>query len=166
MAWRRRLRVKGSDAAVIILNVYTTNYLVRAPVGVKGYLVKGSVEDDLIAAVRIVAAGKCFFARDLPAVRKRTTLANAEGGGADSYDLQSEKEILQLLPKAIQKEAAAILNVSPYTVETHRCTSCKLNCITAAKLRSTPCATRSSRTAAQRPKKTGLRISRKASFNC
>jgi hypothetical protein len=41
-----------------------------------------------------------------------------------------------------------------------------LNCITAAKLRSTPCATRSSRTAAQRPKKTGLRISRKASFNC
>ena len=41
---------RDPDAAVIILSVYTDEiYLVRAlKSGVKGYLVKGSVEDDLI----------------------------------------------------------------------------------------------------------------------
>jgi DNA-binding NarL/FixJ family response regulator len=44
-------------------------------------------------------------------------------GVADSYNLltEREKEILQLLAEGkSNKEAAGILNVSPYTVETHR----------------------------------------------
>ena len=44
-------------------------------------------------------------------------------GAVDSYDLLTgrEREILQLLAEGkANKEVAAALNISPYTVETHR----------------------------------------------
>ena len=53
--------------------------------------------------------------RDVRLMRKR--------GVQDSYDLltEREREILQLLAEGqSNKEAAAVLNLSPYTVETHR----------------------------------------------
>jgi len=117
---------RDPEAAVIVLSVYTDEvYLVRAlKAGVKGYLVKGSVDDDLVAAVRIVASGKCFFSPEIAQLlADNYTRQLQEKEVEDSYDLltEREKEILQLLAEGrSNKEAAAILNVSPYTVETHR----------------------------------------------
>ena len=117
---------RDPDAAVIILSVYTDEiYLVRAlKSGVKGYLVKGSVEDDLISAVRIVASGKCFFSPEISQLlAENYTRQLQKEELQNSYDLltEREKEILQLLAEGrSNKEAAAILKVSPYTVETHR----------------------------------------------
>jgi DNA-binding NarL/FixJ family response regulator len=117
---------RDPEVAVIVLSVYTDEiYLVRAlKSGVKGYLVKGSVEDDLVAAVRIVAAGKCFFSPEISQLlAENYTRQLQKEEVQDSYDLltEREKEILQLLAEGrSNKEAAAILNLSPYTVETHR----------------------------------------------
>jgi DNA-binding NarL/FixJ family response regulator len=114
------------DIKVIILSMYgDEEFLVRAlTAGVKGYLLKDAVQADLLRAVRAVATGRSFFS---PAIAQ--TLAEdyvrqlQHKGLEDSYELltEREREILQLLAEGrSNKEAAAVLNVSPYTVETHR----------------------------------------------
>jgi DNA-binding NarL/FixJ family response regulator len=114
------------DTKVIILSMHEDEvYLVRAlAAGVKGYLVKGSAFADLPGAVRAVVAGKCFFSPSISKLlaeeyTRQVQLKQLE----DSYDLLTdrEKEILQLLAEGkSNKEAATVLDISPYTVETHR----------------------------------------------
>jgi two-component system response regulator NreC len=117
---------RNVNATVIILSMHTDEvYLVRAlTAGVKGYLVKGSADQDLVAAVRAVAAGKCFFSPVIAQMLAEDyTRQLQQKQVQDSYDLltEREKETLQLLAEGkSNKEAATILDVSPYTVETHR----------------------------------------------
>jgi two-component system response regulator NreC len=117
---------RSPETAVIVLSMHTDeSYLVRAlGAGVKGYLLKGSADEDLVRAVRAVAQGKCFFS---PAIAQMLadeyTRTLQQRDLQDSYDLltEREKETLQLLAEGkSNKEVAAVLNVSPYTVETHR----------------------------------------------
>lgn len=111
---------------VIILSMHSDEeYVLRAlSAGARGYLLKESADEDLCRAVRSVAEGKSFFSPDIA----RTLLEDfvrqlQQRGLTDSYDLLTarEKEIFQLLAEGkSNKETAAILNLSPYTVETHR----------------------------------------------
>jgi two-component system response regulator NreC len=117
---------RGSKIGVIILSMHEEeDYLMRAlAAGVKGYLLKESAQQDLVRAVRSVAHGKAFFS---PAIAQMLAEEYArqlqQKGLADSYELltEREREILQLLAEGkSNKEVAVMLNVSPYTVETHR----------------------------------------------
>ena len=114
------------EIKIIVLSMYADEeFLVRAlTAGVKGYLLKDAVQADLLRAVRAVATGRSFFS---PAIAQ--TLAEdyvrqlQHKGLEDSYELltEREREILQLLAEGkSNKEVASVLNVSPYTVETHR----------------------------------------------
>jgi two-component system response regulator NreC len=117
---------RDPEAAVIILSMHSDEvYLMRAlTAGVKGYLVKGSADHDLVAAVRAVAARKSFFSPVIAQMLAEDYTRQLQHKHVqDTYDLltEREKEILQLLAEGkLNKEAANILNVSPYTVETHR----------------------------------------------
>lgn len=117
---------KNSNTRVIMLSMYTDEeFLTRSlAVGVKGYLLKDSAEVDLVPAVRAVAAGKSFFSSQIAQALAEDYLRQLQTKGLqDSYDLLTarEKEILQLLAEGkSNKEAASVLKVSPYTVETHR----------------------------------------------
>ncbi|MEO8661567.1 MAG: response regulator transcription factor [Bryobacteraceae bacterium] len=111
---------------VIILSVYSDEeYLLRAlTAGAKGYLLKESADVDLLRAVQSVAQGKSFFS---PTVAKMLlddyVLQIKQRGLKDSYALLSdrEKEVFQLLAEGKSaKDIAAVLNLSPYTIETHR----------------------------------------------
>jgi two-component system, NarL family, response regulator NreC len=114
------------QTAVIILSMHSDEtYLLRTlSAGAKGYLLKDSAEEDLVLAIRSVSQGMPFFS---PAIAK-TLLDDyvrrlQQNGAADSYELLSgrEKEILQLLARGkTNKEVATLLDVSAYTVETHR----------------------------------------------
>ena len=117
---------KNPKIGVIILSVHSDEtYIVRAlSSGAKGYLLKDSAEADLIRAVRAVSEGRPFFS---PAITqtlledymRRLQQQNLQ----DSYDLLTdrEKEILQLLAEGkSNKEVATLLELSLYTVETHR----------------------------------------------
>jgi two-component system, NarL family, response regulator NreC len=112
--------------AVIILSMHADeDYLVRAlSSGVKGYLLKDSAEEDLVRAVRSVVQGKCFFSPTIAQMLAEDyTRQLQQKGLQDTYELltEREKEILQLLAEGkSNKEAATVLNVSPYTIETHR----------------------------------------------
>lgn len=114
------------DCKVIVLSMHEDEtYLVRAlSAGVRGYLVKGTAFSDIPGAVRAVTAGKCFFSPSIASMlAEEYTRQIQQKNLQDSYELltEREKEILQLLAEGkSNKEAAAILNVSPYTVETHR----------------------------------------------
>ncbi len=114
------------DIGVIILSVHSDEeYLLRAlTAGAKGYLLKESADVDLVRAVQAVAQRKSFFS---PAVAKMLlddfVQQLKQRGLKDSYDLLSdrEKEIFQLLAEGkSNKDVATLLNLSPYTVETHR----------------------------------------------
>lgn len=117
---------KNPKAGVIILSMHSDEaYLVRAlSAGARGYLLKDSAEADLIRAVQAVSQGRPFFS---PAI-SQTLLEDyvrrlQQENLQDSYDLLTdrEKEVLQLLAEGkSNKEAAALLGLSLYTVETHR----------------------------------------------
>ena len=117
---------KNPKAGVIILSMHSDEaYLVRAlSAGARGYLLKDSAEADLIRAVQAVSQGRPFFS---PAI-SQTLLEDyvrrlQQENLQDSYDLLTdrEKEVLQLLAEGkSNKEAAALLSLSLYTVETHR----------------------------------------------
>lgn len=117
---------RNPEIGVIILSMYADEgYVLRAlSAGAKGYLLKDSAETDLVRAVQVVANKRPFFS---PAI-SQTLLDNylsqlQQKGLQDSYDLLTdrEKEILQLLAEGrSNKEVANLLNLSVYTVETHR----------------------------------------------
>lgn len=111
---------------VIMLSVHSDeSYLLRAlSAGAKGYLLKDSAEEDLVRAVQVAAQGKPFFSPVISEKLLEDYMRYLQQRGLkDSYDLLTdrEKEILQLLAEGkSNKEVAALLNLSPYTVETHR----------------------------------------------
>jgi DNA-binding NarL/FixJ family response regulator len=117
---------QNPDVKIIVLSMYEDEeFLVRAlTAGVKGYLLKDAVQADLLRAVRAVATGRCFFSPAIAqALAEDYVRQLHQKGLEDSYGLLTdrEREILQLLAEGkSNKEVATILNVSPYTVETHR----------------------------------------------
>jgi DNA-binding NarL/FixJ family response regulator len=117
---------RNPDTAVIILSMHAEDsYLVRAlTAGVKGYLLKGTADEDLARAVRAVAQGKSFFSPTIAQMLAEDYTRHLQQKGLqDSYDLltEREREVLQLLAEGkSNKDVASLLNVSPYTVETHR----------------------------------------------
>jgi two-component system response regulator NreC len=122
----RQICTKAPQTAVVFLSMHRDEaYLMKAlRAGARAYLLKDSAEYDLINAVRAVTEGKAFFS---PAISKM--LADdymrqmQELEVEDSYELLTtrEREILQLLAEGkSNKEVAVMLELSLYTVETHR----------------------------------------------
>ncbi len=100
-------------------------YVLRAlKSGVKGYVLKDSAEGDLMEAIKAVHNGKTFFSPEISKMLVEDYVREIRSRGTeDSYDLLTsrEREILQLLAeRKSNKDIAAALNLSPYTVETHR----------------------------------------------
>jgi two-component system, NarL family, response regulator NreC len=111
---------------IIMLSMHADeSYLVRAlSAGAKGYLLKDSAEVDLVRAVQVVAQGRPFFSpRIAQSLLEDYVRALQDRGLQDSYELLTdrEREVLQLLAEGkSNKEVATILDLSTYTVETHR----------------------------------------------
>lgn len=111
---------------VLILSMHNDEtYLLRAlEAGARGFLLKDTAEDDLVRAVRVVAQGKPFFSPAIAqALLEDYMRSLQQRNQQDSYSLltEREKEVLQLLAEGrSNKDVAQLLNLSVYTVETHR----------------------------------------------
>jgi len=122
----QRIRALLPQAAIIILSMHSDeSYVLRAlKAGAKGYLLKDSAENDLIEAIKAVSEGKAFFSPEISKILVEDYVRDMRKRGAeDSYELLTsrEREILQLLAEGkSNKDIATSLNLSLYTVETHR----------------------------------------------
>lgn len=122
----RQVSAKWPHTSIVILSMHADeSYVLRAlKAGARAYLLKDSAEADLINAIRAVNEGKAFFSPAISKMLVEDYMRRLEQRGVeDSYELLTtrEREILQLLAEGkANKEVASILNLSLYTVETHR----------------------------------------------
>ena len=122
----RQIVNRNPRTAIAILSMHSDeSYVIRAlKAGARAYLLKDSAEADLLAAVRALTEGKSFFSPAISKILVEDYMRQLESRGAeDTYELLTnrEREILQLLAEGrTNKEVANMLNLSLYTVETHR----------------------------------------------
>jgi DNA-binding NarL/FixJ family response regulator len=114
------------ETSIILLSMHADeDYVIRGlNAGVKGYILKESVERDLPLALEAVSNHRHFFSSTISEVLLADFMRQLRHKHVhDSYDLltEREKEVLQLLAEGkTNKEAAGLLNVSLQTVESHR----------------------------------------------
>jgi len=122
----QRISALLPHAAIVILSMHSDEgYVLRAlKAGAKGYVLKDSAENDLIEAIKAVGQGKAFFSPEISNILVEDYVREMRKRGAeDSYELLTprEREILQMLAGGkSNKDIASALNLSLYTVETHR----------------------------------------------
>ena len=111
---------------VIILSMHgDESYISRAlAAGARAYLLKGATDEDLLPAIRAVAAGKPFFSPAVAAVLVDDYVRRLEArGSTDAFDLLTdrEKDVLHLIAEGRSNtEAATQLAVEVSAVEAHR----------------------------------------------
>ena len=122
----RRIIDSCEGTAVVILSMHhDESYVLRAlNAGARAYLLKDSLKADLIAAIQEVARGHSYFSPTVRRLLQEDFIREmADKYKEDSFELLTdrEREILQLIAEGKgNKEIAALLNLSPYTVDTHR----------------------------------------------
>src|SRR5580700_2669443 len=122
----RQIVLHNPRTAVAILSMHSDeSYVIRSlKAGARAYLLKDSAEADLIEAIHAIRAGKTFFSPAVSRILKEDYVRQLDKMDAeDSYELLTnrEREVLQLVAEGkSNKEVANLLNLSLYTVETHR----------------------------------------------
>jgi DNA-binding NarL/FixJ family response regulator len=117
----RRMAECAPRARILALSMHKDSVYVREILraGARGYLLKDAFDHELIAAVRAVADGKGYLSPEV----SDTVLSDYRKHVTDPLDLLTsrEREILQLLAEGnTNKEIAARLKLSIYTVDAHR----------------------------------------------
>ena len=121
-----RISAALPETRIVILSMHSDEgYVLRSlKAGVKGYLLKDSAEGDLVEAIRAVHFGKAFFSPEISRMLVEDYMRELKNRRVDdSYELLTprEREILQMLAEGkSNKDIATALNLSLYTVETHR----------------------------------------------
>jgi DNA-binding NarL/FixJ family response regulator len=117
----RRICDESPHPSVIALSMHKDSVYVREILraGARGYLLKDSEDDDLIRAIRAVYRGEAFLS---PAVSD-AVLTDYRKHVTNPVDLLTsrEREVLAMIAEGkTNKEIAVALNLSVYTVESHR----------------------------------------------
>jgi len=118
----RQMRQVCPSAQVIILSMHsTTEHIFQSlQAGARGYLLKESAGKEVVAAVRAVHAGQRYLSQKISDQALDDYAREREPGPLDRLSPR-EREILQLVVEARSSaEIAAILSLSPKTVETYR----------------------------------------------
>jgi DNA-binding NarL/FixJ family response regulator len=111
---------------VVLLTMHNTDQSVREVLesGARGYVLKSDAEQDLVAAVKAVAAGKPFFTANITEIVLKGYLnrtATSEPAKALSGLTTRERQVVQLLVEGKgNKDVALAMRLSVKTVEAHR----------------------------------------------
>jgi DNA-binding NarL/FixJ family response regulator len=122
------VRIRALDAAtqVIMLSMYSDEALVRQALrhGAKGYLLKRSVTEELLLAIRAASQGDTYLSPAIsgPIIADSLALqADAEMLGPSAQLTPREREVLQLVSEGNTNAAIAeAMGISVKTVEKHR----------------------------------------------
>lgn len=112
-------------AQVLLLSMYSEEGLVHQALqsGAKGYVLKTSVSEELLEAVRAVARGETYLSTTISSIAMDSALHPSTSQSSNPIDNLSprEKEILQLIAEEHTSiEIAQLLFISEKTVEKHR----------------------------------------------
>jgi len=121
-----RVRALGTATQVVILSMHSDETLVRQTLrrGARGYLLKRSVTEELLLAVRAAHRGETYLSPAISAPLLDEFLArpaDSEEHGLFDRLTPREREVLQLIAEGHTNTAIAqMMNVSVKTVEKHR----------------------------------------------
>jgi two-component system invasion response regulator UvrY len=116
----RKILARDPKARILVFSVHENEVMLERAldVGIKGYISKRSASQEMIQAVRKVAAGDVYVGQEMMShlVGRRTS---AEGGQLKELTPR-EFEVFRLLADSKSvNEIAGILNISPKTVGHH-----------------------------------------------
>jgi len=121
-----RVRALGLATQVVILSMHSRPTLVRQALrnGARGYLLKRSVTEELLLAVRSASRGEPYLSPEISGIIVDDFLTHPVGTDQSSpFDQLTprEREVLQLIAEGHTNQGMAqLLNVSIKTVERHR----------------------------------------------
>lgn len=121
----RRIRADFPQIQILILTVHAQErYLFPVlKAGGAGYVLKSTVDIELLDAIRTVAQGSAFLYPSATRMLLEDYLGQLQHGSQDAYENLSEREREVLTFLALghtAKEVAEKLSLSPKTVETYR----------------------------------------------
>ena len=122
----RQVRRDSPQTRVVILSMHANEAYVLEALrnGATGYLLKDSTAEDLVRAVRDVAAGRRFLSAPISELAVQAYIQRkSQDTAQDMYEALTdrEREVLQLAAEGLSyAEIAAKLFISPRTAETHR----------------------------------------------
>jgi DNA-binding NarL/FixJ family response regulator len=120
----RQLFAQPSNCKVVVLTVHEDRAYLRKliEVGAVGYVLKRSVEEDLLRAIHAVASGGMYLDPSIAAHAVDKTLDKASEAATAEADLsEREVEVLRLTSVGHSNKAiASILKISVRSVETYK----------------------------------------------
>jgi DNA-binding NarL/FixJ family response regulator len=119
-----RIREVSPETKIIIYTMHSDQRFILElfKAGISGHVLKEGPPADLCAAVEAVMAGKtCFTTIDPAALLRQLSPERSDREALFEQLSPRELEVFRLLADGLSvKEAAASLNISPKTVETHK----------------------------------------------
>jgi DNA-binding NarL/FixJ family response regulator len=122
-----QIRSLGLKTQVVILSMHFDETLVRQALrsGVRGYLLKNSVVEELLLAIRAAGRGEIYLSPTISEiiVTELMTSQSDDLRATSPFDQLSsrEREVLKLIAEgATNKAIAETMNISVKTVEKHR----------------------------------------------
>ncbi len=117
----RRMVAANARIKVLVLSMHKEALYVREVLkaGARGYILKDAIDTELLSAMRSVARGDGYISQAVSG----TLVADYREQSSNPLDLLStrEREVLQLIAEGkTNKEVATRLNLSVYTVDSHR----------------------------------------------
>ena len=125
LAAAHRMKRVAPAAKVLILSAHEEEAEVLEALnsaGMAGYLVKTDAPEELVSAVRAVAAGKRYLSPSVAPLLLGRLRNVRPRGAADPHPITlREREVLRLLSEgATSKDIARTLGISPKTAQAHR----------------------------------------------
>ncbi len=121
-----QLRALGTPTRIVILSMYSEEILVRQALqhGAKGFLLKGSVSEELLLAIRAASRGAVYLS---PAISETvmsdasTAQPSAKTPGPGDQLTPRERQMLQMISEGYtNSKMAEAMGISVKTVERHR----------------------------------------------
>ena len=121
----RQISSSSPEVGIVILSMYDNEgYILESlRAGAKSYVLKGSTAEELMRAIREVAAGHRYLGLPLSERAITIFMQKSETSDFDLYETLTprEREVLHMVAQGYTSaETAARLFVSPRTVEVHR----------------------------------------------
>lgn len=118
----RNLKLKSR---VLLLSMHSDQGLVHQALqsGIKGYVLKSSVSEELLQAIRAISRGETYLNAEISSIAVEQSLNPHPSRSLNPLDSLSprEKETLQLITEEYTSvEIAKMLSISEKTVEKHR----------------------------------------------